>query len=97
MEIGEQLKYIRKIRGFTQKEIGEKIGYSEAYICHFEKGNRKIKHEDIIKLEKLLSIKFNDVLSGIFESKADKLYEIMKLLFANPDNFEQIEKIWYRK
>lgn len=54
MTVGEKIKETRIIRGITQKELGEKIGYSAMAISHFEKGSRKLPLIVIQRIEQIL-------------------------------------------
>lgn len=96
----KKIKNAREIRGLTQKKLGGMLGYSEAHICHFEKGSRHLTLETIKKIEEILNINlegFDDYSSKNLETKADKLYEILKYLFVTPDNYKAIDKIWNRE
>jgi len=99
MKLQEQIKIARRQRNVSQKELAKYLGYTEAQICHFEKGNRKIKAEDLHKIEKYLDVNFSTFFDEpIFnksKDKADKLFEIIKFLFATPNNYKEIDKIWY--
>ena len=95
--IGEKIKYARKINGLTQKELGNKLGVTEAQVCHIEKGNRKLQPEIYAKAKEILKFDFDFEIPISIKtetSKVDKLYNIIKFLFATPDNYKQIEDIW---
>lgn len=49
VKLSEKLKEMRKNKGLTQKELADKIGVSESYICQIESG----KMVSIKKLDKL--------------------------------------------
>lgn len=49
VNLSSKLKEIRKRRGLTQRELAEKVGVSESYICQVENG----KMMSIRKLDKL--------------------------------------------
>lgn len=38
MELGLQLKSIRKIKGYTQKQVCDEVGMSQTYLSHVETG-----------------------------------------------------------
>jgi len=53
--------------------------------------------EDLDWKVKVLEKKIEKMEKGlVLEDKAEKLYEIIKLIFATPDNINEIEKIWRR-
>lgn len=54
--IGQKIRAVRKRAGITQKELGEKIGYSAMAVSYFEQGLRKIKEKDIKAIAKALNI-----------------------------------------
>jgi transcriptional regulator with XRE-family HTH domain len=45
--IGRKMREAREAAGITQKELGEKLGYSAMGISHFENGARELKFSDI--------------------------------------------------
>ena len=40
MSVGETVKTLRLRKGLTQKELGARVGVSEAMICQIERGSR---------------------------------------------------------
>lgn len=55
MTTGERIKLLRKKNGFTQEELGAKIGVQKAAIQKYEKGTVKnIKRDSLILLAKYL-------------------------------------------
>lgn len=95
MNIGQQLRLARRKKGVTQKELGRHLGLSESIISYFETGERIISPQNIQKIENILGVKFRGENTPIlFENDAEKLYKILKILFATPDNIKQMEEIW---
>ncbi len=56
MTVGENIRRIRKERGLTQKQLGELIGVSEAYIRTYESGRRNPKPSTLEKIAKALAV-----------------------------------------
>ena len=60
MKIGERIKYFRKLRNLTQKELGLLMGYEEntasSRIFQYESGLRNPTEETIIKLSNIFGI-----------------------------------------
>lgn len=56
MNIGESIRKIRKIKGLTMKELGNKVGLSEQGIGNYERGDRKPNIEIIDKIAKVLEV-----------------------------------------
>ena len=52
LKISERLKEMRKSNGLTQKELADKAGVSESYICQIENG----KMVSLNKLDKLAEV-----------------------------------------
>lgn len=52
--IGERIKAAREERGWTQTQLGEAIGYSQATIGNYELGRRHIGIDDLYKIAEAL-------------------------------------------
>ena len=61
--IGNNLKTARKAKGFTQKQIAEKMLMTQQQYSRFENGVFELNYEQILKLCKLLDITPNDLFS----------------------------------
>lgn len=56
MTVGENIRRIRQERNLTQKQLGELVGTSEAYIRAYESGRRNPKPKSLESLAKALSV-----------------------------------------
>ena len=56
MTVGENIRRIRKERGLTQKQLGELVGASEAYIRAYESGRRNPKPSSLEKIANALAV-----------------------------------------
>lgn len=56
MNVGENIKKIRKEKGITQKQLGERLGVSQAAIVQFENSNSNLKLETIKKIANALGV-----------------------------------------
>ncbi|MBP1545504.1 MAG: helix-turn-helix transcriptional regulator [Oscillospiraceae bacterium] len=60
MTIGEKIKYARNLRGFTQKELGLKLGFDEksadVRIAQYESGTRTPKADLLSEIANLLDV-----------------------------------------
>ena len=56
MAIGENIRNIRKEKGLTQKQLGERCGIAEANIRKYELGGANPKLETINKIAKALDV-----------------------------------------
>lgn len=68
MAVGSNIKEARKRAGLTQKELGEKLGISQAAIGQFETEHANLKIETIEKVANALKIPVGHLLDGCFES-----------------------------
>ena len=72
MTIGERIREIRKSRGLTQKELGERLGLSYQSIAQWENDLRKPKSETILKIASALGVRYEDIVGlETFESGAE--------------------------
>lgn len=69
--IGLRIKAIRKQKGLTQKELGERLNVSGAMIAQYETGKRKPKKETIEQIAKALDVPSYDLLDNRFEEIND--------------------------
>ena len=53
IDIGENIREIRKLKGMTQKELGNKLGISQSAINQFENNKTAPKLTTIIKVAEL--------------------------------------------
>lgn len=56
MKVNENIKKIRKEKGMTQKELGEKLGISQSAIGQFEKKESNLKIDTIKKIAIALNV-----------------------------------------
>ncbi len=62
MRLGELIAIKRKEYGYTQEELGEKIGVTDRTIRRIEKGNGPIRHTKAVKdICKVLNIDFESI------------------------------------
>lgn len=58
--VGSRIREIRKNRGLTQKELGEKIGVKHNTISSYEKGTNEPEQEMLFKMADVLDVSIND-------------------------------------
>ena len=56
MTVGENIRRIRQERNLTQRQLGEMVGASEAYIRAYESGRRNPKPSSLEKIADALSV-----------------------------------------
>lgn len=62
MKFSDKLREERKKKGMSQKELGEKLGVSQAMIAQYEKGDRNPKKETIEKIAIALELPTSEFL-----------------------------------
>ena len=76
--IGEILRNSRESLGYTQEEIGEKLGLGRDAIIRIEKGTRKISVDEIRHFMNLYNLNIEDIL---YSKKIDKV-EVKGIILA---------------
>ncbi len=94
MNIGENIKQLRKNKGLTQKELGELIGVKAITIRKYESNEREPNIETLNKIAMALGVTINDLVKN--EEKASNKNSIgIRFLDRSklPDEKEQIIKV----
>ncbi|QDH18363.1 helix-turn-helix domain-containing protein [Wolbachia endosymbiont of Carposina sasakii] len=60
-EVGQRVRGCRLAKGYTQKELAEKIGVKYWVILHYEKGKRKISIKRLYSIAEVLSVSIMDL------------------------------------
>lgn len=80
MNVGENIKKIRKEKGLTQKELGIRLGVSQAAIGQFENTESNLKMETIKKIAEALEVDYTRlIIETPFSSGSKKEREKMSL------------------
>lgn len=61
---GERVKKLRKERGWSQEELGNRAGLHRTYIGSIERSERNISLLNIERLAKALNVKLAELISG---------------------------------
>lgn len=72
MSIGERIKQARKRKGFTQKELADKVGINKNTICGYEAGHREPDALKINALSKALGVTGDWLLETPFAEQLDE-------------------------
>ena len=64
VEASRRLKLFREMLGLSQKELAEKIGFSQRAISHWEKGESDIPTMALINLKAKLGLNIDWLLTG---------------------------------
>lgn len=65
MSIGENIKYYRKKKGLTQKQLAQMTGLAEITIRQYEAGKYEPKTENLYKIRKALDVNINQLYGTI--------------------------------
>ncbi|WP_395460204.1 helix-turn-helix domain-containing protein [Wolbachia endosymbiont (group B) of Myelois circumvoluta] len=79
-EVGEKVKSWRLERGYTQKDLAEKIGVKYWVILQYEKGNRRVPIERLYAIAETLSISITDLIPVSKSCLEDEGEEILNLV-----------------
>ncbi len=56
LKIGDNIRTVRKQRGYSQEEFAEIVGFSRSYYTEIETGKRNISVLNLIKIIKALKV-----------------------------------------
>ncbi|WP_353279035.1 helix-turn-helix domain-containing protein [Wolbachia endosymbiont (group B) of Longitarsus flavicornis] len=82
-EVGQKVKSWRLERGYTQKDLAEKIGVKYWVILQYEKGNRRVPIERLYAIAEALSISITDLIPVsnekiCFEDKGEEILDLVR-------------------
>jgi len=80
MELGNRLKTIRKRRGMSQTELGDKLGLSQRAISAYEGGYNRISAPVLLKLVEVLRTSVPEILGKKASSQAVNDKRVARLL-----------------
>lgn len=63
LEIGDNIRKIRKERGYSQEEFADVAGFSRSYYTEIETGKRNISVLNLIRIIKALKVDPNELIS----------------------------------
>lgn len=72
--LSDKLYYLRVIQRIPQKDLASAIGVDAPTYCRIEKGKRKVKQEQLVKLSERLQVRYDELRSLWL---ADKLKEVL--------------------
>ncbi len=61
-EIGQRIRKFRKIRGFSQEELAERVDISVPHMSHIETGNTKLSLPVLVAIAGALEVRTDDLL-----------------------------------
>jgi transcriptional regulator with XRE-family HTH domain len=91
--VGERIKEARLMRGFTQQELADKVGYkTKQAIAAIEAGRRDLSQSKVKRFAEALNIPIAYIM-GWEEKEPDRDKSIVKYVDVNPRLMEYVRKI----
>ncbi len=106
MNIGDNIKFFRKQKGLTQKQLAEKIGSTDSAVTRYESNAREPNIETITKIAEALECTVNDLLGlnltdnkevreFLYDANQNRLINILKIygykVFEEENNFRIVK------
>lgn len=92
MEIGQKIKQARIAKGFTQEELGNKVGLQKSAIAKYESGRVvNIKRSTLQKLAQALDLRGSDL---IIESNPKEAAELSAKVLLDCELMDAIERYY---
>lgn len=63
-EIGNRIKALREVRGYTREELAEKAEISSKFLYEVEKGRKGLSADTLLKIARTLSCSCDYILTG---------------------------------
>ena len=79
MKVGERIREIRKSQKLSQKQLGDRLGVSQAMVAQYENGDRNPKFETLLKIADAL---------GVYIGKLDESWGTD---LSNPSEYEKFK------
>ncbi len=64
LKIGDNIRTVRKQRGYSQEEFADVAGFSRSYYTEVETGKRNISVLNLIKIIEALNVDFNEIIGS---------------------------------
>jgi transcriptional regulator with XRE-family HTH domain len=96
IETGERIAALRKIKGWSQSELGEKIGLTQASISEIERGTKRGSVESLESIADALDTDIGYLLTGKEPNKDLPKYYMRVGNGLHPVNDEECFETWYR-
>jgi len=65
LKIGDNIRAIRKQRGYSQEEFADIAGFSRSYYTEIETGKRNISLLNLIKIMEALNVNPNEIIGSL--------------------------------
>ncbi len=96
-ELGQNIRKIRELKGFSQQNIADGIGTTQKQLSRIENGQTSPSFDTIVNISKLLNVALNELLnfneSKIFNSFTTN-QQGGKYIAYNNTEIEHVEKLY---
>jgi len=97
IKTGKFLKELRKEKGLTQEQLGEKVGVTNKTVSRWENGNYMPPVECLTLLSDIYGVSINEIVSGQRLSKGEEFAEaaeesLSDVLALNEQTYKKSEK-----
>ena len=65
LKIGDNIRTVRKLRGYSQEEFADIAGFSRSYYTEIETGKRNVSVLNLIKILEALKVKPNEIIGSL--------------------------------
>ena len=65
LKIGDNIRRVRKQRGYSQEEFADIAGFSRSYVTEIEIGKRNISILNLIKIIEVLNVDPNKIIGAL--------------------------------
>ena len=65
LKIGDNIRAVRKQRGYSQEEFADIVGFSRSYYTEIETGKRNVSVLNLTKILKALNVNPNEIIGSI--------------------------------
>lgn len=79
VKIGQNIKRIRKQKGYTQEQLADMIGLSKVHVSNMENANTKVSLGALVKIAMVLDSSVDKIV-GVFNHSADYQVEINEIM-----------------
>jgi transcriptional regulator with XRE-family HTH domain len=84
--LGGRMRALREARGYTQEQLGARVGISQKYLSELERGMKSPSWEILVALaHKGFEIKLAALMFGIDDDAEPQIRSIDELLAGRPD------------
>jgi transcriptional regulator with XRE-family HTH domain len=94
-ELGKKIREIRKIKGLTQEELGEKANLNYKFVGELERGKVNVSLDSLVRISKALEIYIGDLFRKVEEPilkiavKGKRKKPFYEIFFSRPSAYQE--------